>query len=831
MAAEEDDGRPRVRIVLCTVCHHALWSPAQVHTHPALGSALCAACHNPFQSWMADGELQLSLEEDEGHHDRCTWCLHNGESLTLLLCSACPRTICEECIHANLGDAALQDALADDSWLCYVCNPAPLASMHASLAIAILTQRELLLRGDCLAPCQHGHQSLAPDAPAACASALPASPSAAAAAYTNARQRYEELLHTHAELSQLQPPTDPVAAPQPAQTAEASAAASVQPPPSPLPPPGALPASASSTGTTQRLAALESELQALADAMRLEERADYYMEVLDQCERLGALLEVDALHAARGSVLRELESAHPAWPPDVLQASVAEELALRTQELQDRLGAMEDERALLEEGLPPSVVQQAWQEIAGSPAAPSRTSPWLVSLPMATATAAAEMPAHAVAAQRQLDQERPVKVKHGRVLMEGAVVYTAPDATVYQYDHLMDAVTSGHPMGHVVHDLDAAEDDNAEVQEQVTRLRDEEDRWLQSQPPRLVQLRTYRQQDDQMFALHHRTRKQPTARASMQGTAGIAEPSGQSSPLGEDGSTLKPGSLQRLAPLDSDDYFSDDDDDDEEEDEEEEEQGEEQDEEQAQAPLGDGVGSDISGSGSGSGALRLDGGHPLAQDDGLSTASPSASKAAGVVLLFPTFANPARALRLSEDVREKDDDVAGLSDSSLRSSGSEDEEDLVGGANPSKRAKSHWNAAIQQKVREEEKRRRQYDEALLQNRQADADVPEQEFVVNTVRKPNTDRVLAHHELAVALRPHQREGISFMWGNIVGLDHLADDRRSGARGVAPSGLGCILAHGMGLGKTLQVSGEIFTLAGLGVYFCWRRRRQGRGVCAC
>ena len=58
-------------------------------------------------------------------------------------------------------------------------------------------------------------------------------------------------------------------------------------------------------------------------------------------------------------------------------------------------------------------------------------------------------------------------------------------------------------------------------------------------------------------------------------------------------------------------------------------------------------------------------------------------------------------------------------------------------------------------------------------------------------------VVVDQWLADKLRPHQREGVSFIWSACMG--------RSG-----PLGRGCILADDMGLGKTLQTIAVIWTM---------------------
>lgn len=64
-----------------------------------------------------------------------------------------------------------------------------------------------------------------------------------------------------------------------------------------------------------------------------------------------------------------------------------------------------------------------------------------------------------------------------------------------------------------------------------------------------------------------------------------------------------------------------------------------------------------------------------------------------------------------------------------------------------------------------------------------------------------DLISVHRDLVKRLKPHQAKGIKFMWDAC--FESLERIKTS-------SGSGCIIAHCMGLGKTLQVIALIHTL---------------------
>ncbi|KAL9234971.1 hypothetical protein vseg_009778 [Gypsophila vaccaria] len=75
------------------------------------------------------------------------------------------------------------------------------------------------------------------------------------------------------------------------------------------------------------------------------------------------------------------------------------------------------------------------------------------------------------------------------------------------------------------------------------------------------------------------------------------------------------------------------------------------------------------------------------------------------------------------------------------------------------------------------------------------------FIVNVVREKGEDAVRIPPSISAKLKTHQVAGIRFMWENII---QSIRNVKAGDKG-----LGCILAHTMGLGKTLQVITFLYT----------------------
>jgi SNF2 family DNA or RNA helicase len=64
-----------------------------------------------------------------------------------------------------------------------------------------------------------------------------------------------------------------------------------------------------------------------------------------------------------------------------------------------------------------------------------------------------------------------------------------------------------------------------------------------------------------------------------------------------------------------------------------------------------------------------------------------------------------------------------------------------------------------------------------------------QIIINDAKSDDQGYILVNQDTAPRIKNHQIEGVRFMWNQIVGDDEAMQ--------------GCLLAHTMGLGKTMQV----------------------------
>jgi SNF2 family DNA or RNA helicase len=93
-----------------------------------------------------------------------------------------------------------------------------------------------------------------------------------------------------------------------------------------------------------------------------------------------------------------------------------------------------------------------------------------------------------------------------------------------------------------------------------------------------------------------------------------------------------------------------------------------------------------------------------------------------------------------------------------------------------------------QRLAEQEERRKKLQKTLALSDQAGA-INKGQIIVNDAKADDQGYVYVHPHISSLIKKHQIDGIRFMWNQIVGDENVMQ--------------GCLLAHSMGLGKTMQV----------------------------
>uniref|UniRef100_A0AAQ5Y083 DNA helicase n=1 Tax=Amphiprion ocellaris TaxID=80972 RepID=A0AAQ5Y083_AMPOC len=110
-------GGEHVGIVSCTACGRQVnhFRKDSLYRHPVLKVLICKTCYNYYSS------DDISKDGD-GMDEQCRWCAEGGN---LICCDFCSNAFCKKCILRNLGRKELSGIL-ESKWYCYVCSPEPL---------------------------------------------------------------------------------------------------------------------------------------------------------------------------------------------------------------------------------------------------------------------------------------------------------------------------------------------------------------------------------------------------------------------------------------------------------------------------------------------------------------------------------------------------------------------------------------------------------------------------------------------------------------------------------------------------------------------------------
>uniref|UniRef100_A0A8D0A4X4 DNA helicase n=1 Tax=Sander lucioperca TaxID=283035 RepID=A0A8D0A4X4_SANLU len=122
----------------CTACGKQVnqFQRNSVYEHPALKVLICKSCYKYYTSDDIN-------RDSDGMDEQCRWCAEGGK---LICCDYCNNAFCKKCILRNLGRKELSVITDENSkWHCYVCRSEPLQDL-VSKCHRIMEKQELKQR-------------------------------------------------------------------------------------------------------------------------------------------------------------------------------------------------------------------------------------------------------------------------------------------------------------------------------------------------------------------------------------------------------------------------------------------------------------------------------------------------------------------------------------------------------------------------------------------------------------------------------------------------------------------------------------------------------------
>ncbi|KAE9983878.1 hypothetical protein BLS_003536 [Venturia inaequalis] len=115
-------------------------------------------------------------------------------------------------------------------------------------------------------------------------------------------------------------------------------------------------------------------------------------------------------------------------------------------------------------------------------------------------------------------------------------------------------------------------------------------------------------------------------------------------------------------------------------------------------------------------------------------------------------------------------------------------------------AESQSAKEIRERTRRTQKEENARAARFLQQQSSQLGISQEKIVVNPGKKDGEEEIYINDYLADKVKPHQIDGIRFLWSSIVASTKKRADMQ-----------GCLLAHTMGLGKTMQAITFLITIA--------------------